>query len=78
MSLIIRGIKINTGETFQKKAVLGIEKIKNQFILKNFDVLISPFNVMSLSIVTLKRKEFTNNLENPPVIIILKDFLVSL
>ena len=41
MSLIIRGIKINTGETFHKKAVLGIEKIKNQFILKNFDVYIA-------------------------------------
>ena len=41
MSLIIRGIKVNTGETFHNKAVLGIEKIKNQFILKNFDVYIA-------------------------------------
>ena len=32
---------------------------------------------MSLSIITLNRKEFTNKLEKPPVIIILKDFLVS-
>ena len=32
---------------------------------------------MSLSVITLNRKEFTNKVENPPVITILKDFLVS-
>ena len=32
---------------------------------------------MSLSIVNLNRKEFAKSLENPPVMIILKDFLVS-
>ena len=32
---------------------------------------------MSLSIITFDFKEFTNKFENPPVIIILNDFLVS-
>ena len=32
---------------------------------------------MSLSIINLNCKEFANRLENPPVIMILKDFLVS-
>ena len=36
MGLIIRGIKINTGETFQQRAESGIEKINKLFILNNF------------------------------------------
>ena len=36
MGLVIRGIKINTGETFRKRAKHGIEKINKQFILNNF------------------------------------------
>ena len=41
MSLIIRGIKINTGETFRKKAQHGINKIKEQFIIDKFRAYIS-------------------------------------
>ena len=37
MGLIIRGIKINTGENFQQRAKHGIEKINKQFILNTFN-----------------------------------------
>ena len=45
--------------------------------LNNLVVLIRPFNVISLSIETLKPKDFANKFAKPPVIITLKNFLVS-
>ena len=36
-----------------------------------------PFIVISSSIITLDFRDFINNFENPPVIIILNFFLVS-
>ena len=39
--------------------------------------MIRPLTVISLFIITFVFIEFLNKLENPPVIIILKDFLVS-
>jgi len=47
MGLIIRGIKINTGETFQQRAEYGIEKINKQFILNNFNADIALKKIRS-------------------------------
>jgi len=47
MSLTVRGIKINTGETFKKKAQRGIEKIGKQFVVQNFNVDITLRKIKS-------------------------------
>ncbi|PPR29588.1 MAG: hypothetical protein CFH31_00371 [Alphaproteobacteria bacterium MarineAlpha9_Bin1] len=47
MSLTVRGIKINTGETFKQKAQRGIEKIGKQFVVQNFNVDITLRKIKS-------------------------------
>ena len=51
--------------------------IDNIIYLINFEILIRPLIVMSLFCLTFVFIDFLNKSENPPVIITLKDFLVS-
>ena len=52
-------------------------KIHLSYYLINFEALIKPLIVISLFLLNFVLIEFLNNLEKPPVVIILKDFFVS-
>ena len=52
-------------------------KIHLSYYLINFEALIKPLIVISLFLLNFVLIESSNNLEKPPVVIILKDFFVS-